>query len=186
MANKIEYEKGVYGYDVYPGSDITVKLSASGKNPQVSSSVKDENGENKALEEAKISLFDLRNSYARELKAQFDHAAKKLKDEKNDALRENWILQQQEEADLSEILAAEGINGGSTETTLSDLKARYQGNRNDIRKGYSDNLSDLYMEHSKESAEGAREYSEKWLDFLLSLAENEDEFEKDLELRKYR
>ena len=28
--------------------------------------------------------------------------------------------------------------------------------------------------------------SEKWLDFLLSLAENEDEFEKDLELKKYR
>lgn len=186
MANRIEFEKGVYGYDVYPGSEIKVSLSASDKKPYVNSS--SENGKNsgEALKNAEISLMDLRNSYARELKAQYDHAANKLKAERDDALRENWILQQQEEANLPEVLAAEGINGGGAETTVSDIKARYQGNRNDIRKGYTDELGDIFMSHSKDYAEGARKYSEKWLDFLLSLAENEDEFEKDLELKKYR
>ncbi|MBR5873056.1 MAG: hypothetical protein IKZ06_05370, partial [Oscillospiraceae bacterium] len=58
------------------------------------------------------------------------------------------------------------------------LLARYQGNRNDIRSGYMDNLGDLAIEHSAQQAESERAYNEQWLDYLLSLAKMEEEYEQ--------
>ena len=126
--------------------------------------------------QAKTSLAELRNNYAKQLRAQYDYAAEKMKAEKDSALRENWVKQQQEEAGLAEKLAAEGINGGATETTLSGIRARYQDDRNDIRRDFSEDLGDLFVEQNKKLLEGARSYDEKWLDYLLSIAENEDEY----------
>ena len=126
--------------------------------------------------QAKTSLTELRNNYAKQLRAQYDYAAEKMKAEKDSALRESWVKEQQEEAGLAEKLAAEGINGGATETTLSGIRARYQDDRNDIRKDYSDEMGDLFIKQSEQLLEGARSYDEKWLDYLLSLAENEDEY----------
>ena len=133
-------------------------------------------------EAAETAINDLKNKYSEMLRQQHDYAANKLRKERDDALRENWVLQQQAEAALPEQLAAAGINGGASETTLANLIARYQGNRNDIRNGYMENLGDLAMKHSMQQAESERAYNEQWLDYLLSLAKMEDEYEKKKEL----
>ena len=130
-------------------------------------------------EEAETSVQELRNRYSEKVRENFEAAANKLKAERDDALRENWILQQRAEAALPEQLAAAGMNGGATETTLANLLARYQGNRNDIRSGYMDNLGDLAMENSAQQAEAERAYNEQWIDYLLSLAKMEKEFEQE-------
>ena len=125
------------------------------------------------------SINDVKNKYSEMLRQQHDYAAEKLRKERDDALRENWILQQQAEAALPEQLAAAGLNGGATETTLANLLARYQGNRNDILSGYMDNLGDLAVEHAAQQAENERNYNDKWIDYLMQLAQMEKGYEYD-------
>lgn len=131
-----------------------------------------------AEKKAEVSIEELRNKYSERTRAQYEQKAKKLRAERDEALRENWVLQQQAEAALPEQLAAAGLNGGAAETTLAALKARYQGNRNDIRSGYMDNLGGISEEFAAQQAETEREYNEKWIDYLLSLAKSEKEFEQ--------
>ena len=76
-----------------------------------------------------------------------------MRAERDEALRENYILQQQAEAALPEQMAARGINGGAAETTLADLRARYQGNRNDIRGDYMSEMGTLNQEQIMQQAE---------------------------------
>ena len=128
-----------------------------------------------AKEEAEISVQEIRNRYSERVRENFEAAANKLKAERDDALRENWILQQQEEAALPERVAASGLNGGASETGLAALKARFQGNRNEIRDGYMDNLGELLQKQNSEQAENEDKYNRQWLEYLLSLAKMEAE-----------
>ena len=122
---------------------------------------------------AETSIGDLKNKYAQNLRDQYDYSAQKLKNERDAALRENWVLQQQAEAALPEQMAAAGINGGASETTLANLRAKYQGDRNNIRGEYMNNLGELSQQNQSERAEAERAYNEKWLEYLLSLAKME-------------
>lgn len=121
-------------------------------------------------EEAETSVQELRNRYSERIRENFDMAAKKLRAERDNALRENWILQQQEEAALPEQIAASGINGGAFATSLAALKAKFQENRNDIQSDYMDNLGELQQKQSEEQAENEDKYNRQWLEYLLSLA----------------
>ncbi len=130
-----------------------------------------------ANDEAEIAIEELRNKYSEKLRSDYDMAAKKLREERDDALRENWILQQKAEAALPEQMAASGINGGAGESSLVNLRAQYQSGRNDIRSGYLDNLGELSQQHFENQFDAQRGYNEKWLEYLLSLAKKEKEYE---------
>ncbi len=131
-----------------------------------------------AEKKAETSIEELRNRYSERARAQYEQREKKLRAERDDALRENWILQQQAEAALSEQMAASGLNGGAAESTLAALNAKYQGNRNDIRDGYMDSLGEISEEYAAQQAENERAYNEKWIDYLLSLAKMEEEYDR--------
>ena len=133
-----------------------------------------------AREEAEISLQELRNRYSERVKENFEAAANKLKAERDNALRENWILQQKAEAALPEQMAVGGINGGASESTLANLNAQYQDNRNDIRKGYAENLEELGTKASEQQAENEDKYNRQWLEYLLSMAALSEKREKGL------
>ena len=128
-----------------------------------------------AEDEAEISIQDLRNKYAEKVRENFDLAAKKLRAERDNALRENWILQQQEEAALPERIAAGGFNGGASETGLAAIKAKFQGNRNNIQNGYLDDLGELQQQQSAKQAEHEDKYNRQWIEYLLSLAKENAE-----------
>ena len=145
-------------------SSPTGSSAASGANPVQT-----------AEQKAETSLSDLMNRYSAELREDYNYSANKMKEERDAALRENYILQQQAKAALPEQMAAAGINGGARETSLADLIARYQGNRNDIQKEYMSSLGDLAQEHQNKQTENAKSYNEKWLEYLLSLAEMENQ-----------
>lgn len=130
---------------------------------------------NESEKEAETALADLKNSYAQRLRDDYDYSANMLRQERDNALRENWILQQQAEAALPEQMAAAGINGGASETTLADLRARYEGNRNDIRGNYMDEVSKLSQQNAAAQAEAQQNYNEQWLEYLLSLAKAEEQ-----------
>lgn len=171
-----EYKKrkepsGVYSVEILPAERTNdIPVSKPGNQETVSTE--------KPVNKTETSIAELRNRYAKELRAQYDLAAERLRAEKEDAMRENWVLEQQEEAGLSEKLAKEGINGGATETTLSGIRAKYQGGRNDIEKDYTDGLGKLYFEHAEQQAKNARDFDEKWMDYLISLAEKEYEYDR--------
>ena len=130
---------------------------------------------NESEKEAETMLSDLKNSYAQRLRDDYDYSANMLRQERDNALRENWILQQQAEAALPEKMAAAGINGGASETTLADLRARYEGNRNDIRGNYMDEVGKLSQQNAAAQAEAQQNYNEQWLEYLLSLARAEEQ-----------
>lgn len=119
------------------------------------------------------ALKELKDQYAEELRRGYDYAAEKLKAERDDNLREQYIKNRQEIAALPEELALRGINGGGTETTLANLKALYQNERGKARKTYSDKLGELSEKTQEKKAEGLRSYDSKWLDYLFKKLLNE-------------
>lgn len=137
-------------------------------------------------EKAETSLAKLRAEYAAKIQDSFRSGAEKLKAERDAALRENWILQQQAQAALPEQMAAAGINGGATETSLANLRAMYQGNRNDIQSGYMDNLGELAREQQDKAFEAEKSYNERWMEYLMGLAEAEKQHEYNKELARIR
>lgn len=127
-----------------------------------------------AQQNAEIAIAELRNQYAQKMREQYESSAQKLREERDNALRENWVLQQQAQAALPEQMAAQGINGGAAETSIAGIDAQYQSGRNDIRSDYIDELGKLEKEHGEKQAEVQAGYDEKWIDYLISLAKKEN------------
>lgn len=132
------------------------------------------------------SIDELRSRYLEELMGEYERSLGILRDERDEALRENWILQQQALAALPEQMAAAGINGGAAETSIANIGAEYQGNRNDIQSDYMKELSELAKEQSGKKLEAEKDYSEKWMEYLMNLAKMEKEHEYDMELERFR
>jgi hypothetical protein len=169
------------GTNVSTGSSSTSSNNTSSKKGYLNSVGKTNTGTsaaekiNESEKEAETMLSDLKNSYAQRLRDDYDYSANMLRQERDNALRENWILQQQAEAALPEQMAAAGINGGASETTLADLRARYEGNRNDIRGNYMEEAGKLSQQNAAAQAEAQQNYNEQWLDYLLALARAEEQ-----------
>ena len=90
----------------------------------------------------------------------------------------------QERAQLPERLAKQGVTGGASETTLANLIANYEGQRNDIRENQQNNLSDLGMNYMNSTAQNEQSYGQQWLQHLLSLAEDEENFKRQVLLKQ--
>ena len=75
-------------------------------------------------------------------------------------------------------MAAAGINGGASESMLANLNAKYQDGRNDIHGDFLNSLDELSAKNSENAAENERKYNEQWLEYLLSLAKMEEEYNK--------
>ena len=131
-----------------------------------------------ARQNAEIAIEDLKNKYSQRARAEFESRAQKLRQERDAALRENWVLQQREQAALPEQMAAAGINGGASESMIANLNAKYQDGRNDIHGDFLNSLDELSAKNSENAAENERKYNEQWLEYLLSLAKMEEEYNK--------
>lgn len=127
-----------------------------------------------AGERAETAVSELREKYAKKVKEEYDLAAEKLRRERDDALRESWVAQQRARAALPEQLAAAGINGGASETVLSELSAGYQGERNDIRREHEKNIGELGAREAEKQTEAEKDFNEKWIQYLLSIAKEEE------------
>ena len=135
----------------------------------------EENRENQQSpeEKAETAIAELRNRYSEKVREQYENEVKKLREERDAALRENWILQQKAEAALPEKLAAAGINGGAAASEITDIMAQYQGNRNEIRSDYLDGILKAGSESRKEIFENEKDFNKEWIEYLLELAKAE-------------
>lgn len=162
--------------EIMPGISVSGRGSVSTAAPvrtSVSGASAAKEPEPTYAEKAETSLGELADRYSAQLREQYNYNAEKLREERDAALRENWILQQQAKAALPEQMAAAGINGGAGETSLANLIAQYQNQRNDIRGDYADSLGELGRENAAAAAQNQQSLNDRWLDYLLSLAKAE-------------
>lgn len=78
---------------------------------------------------------------------EYNTQAEKLKTESDRALQEAYIQSRMARKALPQQLAAMGLQGGPTETSLVRLQNNYANARNDIQQGYLDNLASLDLSY---------------------------------------
>ena len=163
------------------GMEVVINAGQKGENKTAQKT--EEKTEPAAGERAQTAIAELRNMYSEKLREHYDRSAEKLRAERDEALREKWILQQRAKAALSEQLAAKGINGGATESAAANIDAQYQGDRNDVREDYSDGILELSEEYGNKVFDAEKDFGEKWIDYLLSLGVLEEKQKDSLELK---
>lgn len=165
------------------GGSVSVRYGGSGSySPTVTAQA--QTAQPAADADAKTTLEDLKSRYNDVLRRNYDYSSGKLKGETDDALRESYIRMRQERAQLPEQLARQGTTGGGSETTLANLIANYEGQRNNIRENQQNNLADLGMNYMNSIAQNEQSYGQQWLSHLLNLAEDEENFKRQVLLKQ--
>lgn len=89
-----------------------------------------------------------------------------LEAQRENALRQAYITQQQTLAQLPEYMAAGGINGGLAESSLVQLGRAYGNQRSDIQSQYDQGLQNLQLQQSNAAAEAAARRAQNQVDYL--------------------
>jgi hypothetical protein len=76
------------------------------------------------------------------------------------ALREAYVTKMQNQRDLNQRLAAMGLNGGSTETTMARLANQYGNSRTDINNSRNRSLADINQTYSNNLAAALQAYNQ--------------------------
>lgn len=104
------------------------------------------------------ALGKLANSY--------EQGKSNLNQNSDDALRQAYINYMMGKRNLNQDLANRGINGGATESVLSQLYNNYGGNRAAIDKERTRGLADLAQQYNQNVAEAGANYGGDYTDLL--------------------
>ena len=104
-------------------------------------------------------------------KTQYDNASLDLNKSHNKALQEAYITKMQSRKSVPQMLAQQGINGGASETTLSNINRAYQNARNTANDNYNTNKITLDTNYG----DNTRQIRENYQDRLDALADVENE-----------
>ena len=112
--------------------------------------------DNSYLKDYMDAIEDSKNSSAEALRqmieqglAELNHQKEDLSGEYNDAAQQNYINSMLNQRDLLQLMAAQGLNGGATESANLALLTNYEDNQNNLNQTYQQNLANV----SKEIAE---------------------------------
>lgn len=89
-----------------------------------------------------------------------------LQQERESALRQAYIGQQQALAQLPEQLATAGINGGAAESSLVRLNRAYGSKRADIGGQYAKASGELQVQQAAAAADAAAQAAQNRIDYL--------------------
>ena len=104
-------------------------------------------------------------------KTQYDNASFDLNKSHNKALQEAYITKMQSKKSVPQMLAQQGINGGASETTLSNINRAYQNARNTANDNFNTNKITLDTNYG----DNTRQIRENYQDRLDALADVENE-----------
>ena len=104
-------------------------------------------------------------------KTQYDNASLDLNKSHNKALQEAYITKMQSKKSVPQMLAQQGINGGASETTLSNINRAYQNARNTANDNFNTNKITLDTNYG----DNTRQIRENYQDRLDALADVENE-----------
>ena len=112
--------------------------------------------DNSYLKDYMDAIEDSKNSSAEALRqmieqglAQLNNQKDDLSGEYNEAAQQNYINSMLNQRDLPQLMAAQGLNGGATESANLALLTNYEDNQNNLNQTYQQNLANV----SKEIAE---------------------------------
>lgn len=94
-----------------------------------------------------------------QLRDQYNYQNKNINTDAENSLREAYINSMLQKKDLRQRMAAQGLNGGMTETTMSSLSNNYSNARNNIDTTRNKSLADLSQTYNNNVAEAQRQYN---------------------------
>lgn len=89
-----------------------------------------------------------------------------LQDQREEALRQAYISQQQSLLQLPEQLAGAGINGGAAESSLVRLNRAYGSQRADINSQYARAYGELQTQRAASAADAAAQAAQNRIDYM--------------------
>lgn len=123
---------------------------------------------NSAYGEAQGSYGNIYNSGVSQLGKTYDNSRGKIRDEATDAFRQAYVNRMIGEKNLSQRLAALGISGGLSESSLAGITNSYDKARSRVQNTMDTNLGDLEMKYQGNLADLYNAYQSQ----LASLASN--------------
>lgn len=102
---------------------------------------------NDAYNSASEAYGNIYNRGVDQLGRSYDNSRGKINTEATDAFREAYVNRMLSEKNLGQRLAAMGMSGGASESTLAGLINNYGNARNGIQKTLDTNLGDLEMNY---------------------------------------
>lgn len=123
---------------------------------------------NSAYGEAKGSYGNIYNSGVGQLGKTYDNSRGKIRDEATDAFRQAYVNRMIGEKNLSQRLAALGISGGLSESSLAGIVNSYDKARSNVQNTMDTNLGDLEMKYQGNLADLYNAYQSQ----LATLASN--------------
>ena len=135
---------------------------------------------NDAYNSAAGNYADIFNRGQDTLRGAYDNSRNKINEQATDSMREAYINKMLSMKNLSQKLAAMGISGGASESTMAGLINNYGNARNGIQKtwntnlsdleqGYNANLTDLYNAYQSQMAELANARASQAAQLLSNL-----------------
>lgn len=85
----------------------------------------------------------------RNLQLDYEASQKKQAEDNARRLQELYLSHEQNQRTLPQQLAAQGMNGGLTESSIVNLANTYQNNRNAQNRTYQNALADLSLDYNK-------------------------------------
>ena len=125
------------------------------------------------------SLLDNYNSSKDQLMKSYDTSRTGIEDDSAKSLREAYINNMLNKRDMNQLLSAQGLSGGATESTLAKMLNSYGNNRNTINANKSRNLLNLETSHNANLAEALQNYNnaladaqDRRMQYLMQLEQN--------------
>jgi hypothetical protein len=105
------------------------------------------NALNDAYSSASDAYGNIYNSGADQLGRSYDNSRGKINSEATDAFRQAYVNRMLSEKNLGQRMAAMGMSGGASESTMAGLLNNYGNARNGIQRTLDTNLGDLEMKY---------------------------------------
>lgn len=113
------------------------------------------------------------NSTANELSSKYGYQKGNINSDAEDSMRQAYINSMLQKKDLGQRMAAQGLSGGATETTMAGLNNNYSNARNNIDTTRQRSLSDLEQTYQSNVAEAQRQYNSAVQQLAMQRAEAE-------------
>lgn len=114
---------------------------------------------NSAYDTQMGSLRSNLNDTKNQLASQYNYSRGNINTDAEDSLRQAYINRMQSQRNLGQQMAAQGLSGGATETTLANMLNNYGNARNDINTTANRSLADLEQNYNSNLSQAIQAYN---------------------------
>lgn len=106
-------------------------------------------------------LLDSYEAQKKALQGKYDSSKQTLDDDNASALQQAYINKMINARDMDQLLTAQGLTGGASETNIAKMLNNYANNRNSLNRTYNTNLRELLTGHESLLADALSAYNDK-------------------------